>query len=118
MSEPRDLVGDGLGRGSEDLVESLLGAVDQAVVDGHSRNWGRLRERCHAFHDVPELLRHCRDAGLKVVLCTSGEEDKLARADGAEVLWCGRIHALVEGKLDARGDGATPSLRRVGLGLV
>ena len=62
-----------IGRGSEDLVETLLGRTDDAVVEGHSRNWGRLRERCHAFHDVPELLRRCRDAGLKVVLCTSGE---------------------------------------------
>jgi phosphoglycolate phosphatase-like HAD superfamily hydrolase len=62
-----------IGRGSEDLVATLLGHPDDAVVEGHSRHWGRLRDRCHAFHDVPELLRHCRDRGLKVVLCTSGE---------------------------------------------
>jgi len=86
-----------VGRGSEDLVESLLGQPDQAVVDGHSRNWGRLRERCHAFHDVPELLRHCRDAGLKVVLCTSGEEadlDFFVNAIGGD----DPIHAIVASK--------------------
>jgi phosphoglycolate phosphatase-like HAD superfamily hydrolase len=83
-----------IGRGSEDLVETLLGSADDAVVDGHSRNWGRLRERCHAFPDVPELLRHCRDRGLKVVLCTSGEGadlDFFVRAIGGDE----PVHAIV-----------------------
>jgi len=83
-----------IGRGSEDLVESLLGEADDAVVEGHSRNWARLRERCHAFHDVPELLRHCRAAGLKVVLCTSGEGadlDFFVKAIGGDE----PVHAIV-----------------------
>ena len=67
-----------IGRGSGDLVETLIGRADDGVVEAHSRKWGELRERCTAFHQVPELLRHCRDKGLKVVLCTSGEGPDLA----------------------------------------
>src|SRR3954451_11262994 len=102
-----------IGRGSEDLVESLLGEVDQAVVDGHSRNWGRLRERCHAFHDVPALLRHCRDRGLKVVLCTSGEEDDLdffVKAIGGEE----PVHAIVASK-DVEASKPAPDIVRKAL---
>lgn len=67
-----------IGRGSEDLVESLLGAGDESVVEKHSAKWGDVRARTTAFHQVPELLRHCRDSGLRVVLCTSGEGPDLA----------------------------------------
>jgi HAD superfamily hydrolase (TIGR01549 family) len=62
-----------IGRGSDDLVESLIGKSDDALTEAHSRKWGDVRERTTAFHQVPELLRHCADRGLKVVLCTSGE---------------------------------------------
>jgi HAD superfamily hydrolase (TIGR01549 family) len=83
-----------IGRGSEDLVESLIGRADDAVVAGHSKRWSELRERTTAFHQVPELLRHCRDAGLKVVLCTSGQGpdlDFFLRAIGGD----GPVHAVV-----------------------
>jgi HAD superfamily hydrolase (TIGR01549 family) len=62
-----------IGRGSEDLVETLLGHPDDAVVEGHSAKWGEVRGRTTAFHQVPALLRACADRGLRVVLCTSGE---------------------------------------------
>ena len=83
-----------IGRGSDDLVESLLGRPDEGIVDAHSRKWGELRERCSAFHRVPELLRHCRDRGLKVVLCTSGEGpdlDFFVQAIGGDE----PVHAIV-----------------------
>jgi phosphoglycolate phosphatase-like HAD superfamily hydrolase len=66
-----------IGRGSHDLVETLLGHPDERVVAGHSVRWGDLRERCQAFHGVPELLRHCRDRGLTVILATSGAQEDL-----------------------------------------
>ena len=83
-----------IGRGSEDLVCSLLGAEDEAVVAGHSDKWGELRERTTAFHQVPELLRHCADRGLRVVLCTSGEGpdlDFFVKAIGGDE----PVHAIV-----------------------
>ena len=83
-----------IGRGSEDLVETLIGRADDAIVEAHSKKWGELRERCTAFHQVPELLRHCRDRGLKVVLCTSGEGPDLeffVEAIGGD----GPVHAIV-----------------------
>jgi HAD superfamily hydrolase (TIGR01549 family) len=83
-----------IGRGSEDLVESLLGHPDEAVVDGHADRWGDVRERTTAFHQVPELLRRCTDGGLRVVLCTSGEGadlDFFVRAIGGD----DPVHAVV-----------------------
>jgi HAD superfamily hydrolase (TIGR01549 family) len=83
-----------IGRGSEDLVESLLGRLDQAVVEGHQKKWGDVREQTTAFHQVPELLRHCADRGLRVVLCTSGEGpdlDFFVKAIGGD----GPVHAIV-----------------------
>jgi HAD superfamily hydrolase (TIGR01549 family) len=76
-----------IGRGSADLVETLLGHPDDSVVDAHSHAWGEMRERTYAFHRVPDLLRHCRDRGLRVVLCTSGEGpdlDFFVRAIGGD----------------------------------
>ncbi|MCA1713388.1 MAG: HAD family hydrolase [Actinobacteria bacterium] len=83
-----------IGRGSDDLVESLIGRTDDALVEAHSQKWAQLRERTTAFHQVPELLRHCRDRGLKVVLCTSGAADDLeffVRAIGGDE----PVHAVV-----------------------
>ena len=61
-----------IGRGSSDLVETLVGKADQAVVDGHAERWAPLRERCIPFHDVPELIRAVAARDVKVVYCTSG----------------------------------------------
>jgi HAD superfamily hydrolase (TIGR01549 family) len=62
-----------IGRGSNDLVETLIGSADDDLTEAHSKKWGDVRERTTAFHQVPELLRACRDRGMHVVLCTSGE---------------------------------------------
>jgi HAD superfamily hydrolase (TIGR01549 family) len=83
-----------IGRGSDDLVRTLIGSSDDNLVDAHSKKWADLRERTTAFHQVPELLRHCRDRGLKVVLCTSGEAADLeffVRAIGGDE----PVHAVV-----------------------
>lgn len=87
-----------IGRGSADLVASLLDdvpdATTEALTEAHSEKWGRLRERTTAFHQVPELLRACADRGLRVVLCTSGEEadlDFFVRAIGGDE----PVHAVV-----------------------
>jgi HAD superfamily hydrolase (TIGR01509 family) len=61
-----------VGRGTEDLYETLVGKADEAVVDGHARRWAPLREKCIPFHQVPELIRTCAERGMKVVYCTSG----------------------------------------------
>jgi HAD superfamily hydrolase (TIGR01549 family) len=83
-----------IGRGSDDLVESLIGRSDDALTEAHSAKWGDLRERTTAFHQVPELLRHCVDKGLRVVLCTSGEGadlDFFVKAIGGDE----PVHAVV-----------------------
>jgi phosphoglycolate phosphatase-like HAD superfamily hydrolase len=83
-----------IGRGSDDVVESLIGRADDAVVRGHASRWGDVRERTTAFHQVPELLRHCADHGLRVVLCTSGEAPDLeffVKAIGGD----DPVHAIV-----------------------
>ncbi|MCW2606478.1 MAG: putative Phosphoglycolate phosphatase [Frankiales bacterium] len=64
-----------IGRGSGDLVSQLVGHEDEALVEAHTQNWERLRERCHVFHSVPELIREVSGRGVRVVFCTSGSED-------------------------------------------
>lgn len=64
-----------IGRGGEDLVETLLGAPDDAVVAGHTKHWEDVRDRCRLFHRVPELVREVAGRGVRVVLATSGSAD-------------------------------------------
>jgi HAD superfamily hydrolase (TIGR01549 family) len=64
-----------IGRGSKDLVETLVGTADEACVEAHAEKWAPLREKCLPFHDVPELIRTCADRGMKVVYCTSGSPE-------------------------------------------
>lgn len=64
-----------IGRGSGDLVRTLLGHEDDAVVEGHEQRWGELRPRMAPFHRAADLLRACADRGLRVVLATSGSPE-------------------------------------------
>jgi HAD superfamily hydrolase (TIGR01549 family) len=66
-----------IGRGSDDLVETLIGRADESIVEGHAKNWAPLRERCIPFHHVPELIRACAERGMKVVYCTSGAPEDI-----------------------------------------
>ncbi len=61
-----------VGRGSADLVETLIGAPDDKIVQAHAEKWAPLREKCVPFHDVPELIRTVAGRGVRVVYCTSG----------------------------------------------
>lgn len=61
-----------IGRGSDDLVRTLIGHEDESIVEGHAERWAPLREQCIPFHRVPELIRTCAGRGLQVVYCTSG----------------------------------------------
>lgn len=63
-----------IGRGAPDLVRTLLGSPDDAVVAGHSSRWPPLRRQMRPFHRAAELVRACRDRGLLVVWATSGDE--------------------------------------------
>jgi len=67
-----------IGRGSSDLVETLLGGPDEAVVEGHARNWEPLRRQCIPFHQVPELIREVAGRGVRVVYCTSGSPEDIS----------------------------------------
>ena len=64
-----------IGRGSPDLVETLVGKADDGAVKGHSERWAPLREKCIPFHHVPELIREVAGRGVRVVYCTSGSPD-------------------------------------------
>lgn len=64
-----------IGRGSADLVQTLLGEPDDSVVEGHEQRWGELRPRMIPFHGAADLARACAARGLRVVLATSGSSD-------------------------------------------
>ena len=76
-----------IGRGSDDLVQTLIGRSDEAVVAGHSERWAPLRKRMIPFHGAADLLRACQAKGLTVVLATSGapeDVDDFTRALDAD----------------------------------
>jgi HAD superfamily hydrolase (TIGR01509 family) len=64
-----------IGRSSQELVQTLLGRADQAVVDGHAERWSPLRDRSLPFHAVQDLIREAAGRGLAVVYCTSGSPE-------------------------------------------
>lgn len=85
-----------IGRGSDDLVQTLVGEPDESIVEAHARKWAPLRERCLPFHDVPELIRTCAARGLQVVYCTSGAPEDVA--DFRSKIGCdGVVAAAVDG---------------------
>ncbi|WP_458116527.1 HAD family hydrolase [Arthrobacter sp. D2-10] len=71
-----------IGMGGVTLIEHLIGAdrntdQDEALEDTHaalfSAQWPSLR----AFDGARDLLKHCADAGLAVVLATSASDEEL-----------------------------------------
>lgn len=66
-----------IGIASEGLVQRLIGARDDAVIEAHSTAYADLRDQAAAFPGVLDLLRRCRQAGLTVALATSGKPDDL-----------------------------------------
>lgn len=83
-----------IGRASDDLVRTLLGRDDDALVQGHSARWEPLRARMQPFHRAADLLRSCDRRGLRVVLATSGSpadvDDVRAALDCDDA-----VHAIV-----------------------
>lgn len=66
-----------IGIASAELVEHLLGKEDEQAVEAHSKRYEALKDQITAFPEAAELLQRCRDAGLVVVLATSGKEEDL-----------------------------------------
>lgn len=66
-----------IGIDSEGLVRRLINADDESVTKAHSAEYAQLRDEVHAFPGAADLLRRCCDAGLTVVLATSGGRDDL-----------------------------------------
>ena len=112
-----------IGRGSSDLVETLLGdAADEQtverVVEGHARNWAPLREQCIPFHGVRDLIGTCTERGMRVVYCTSGSPEDVA--DFRERIGCDDLVDAVVNSGDVEQSKPAPdiveaALREVGV---
>lgn len=105
-----------IGRGSADLVETLVGRSDERVVDGHAQRWAPLRERCRPFHRVAELVRTCAGAGLQVVYCTSGSPEDTA--DFRAKVGCDDVVAAVVDSGDVADSKPAPDIVRAALDAV
>jgi len=109
-----------IGRGSSDLVETLLGDVDEVtverVVDGHARNWAPLREQCIPFHGVQDLIRTCAQRGLKVVYCTSGADEDVE--DFRAKIGCDDVVEAVVNSSDVEKSKPEPDIVRAALDAV
>jgi phosphoglycolate phosphatase-like HAD superfamily hydrolase len=105
-----------IGRGSSDLVETLLGEADDGVVEGHARNWAPLRERCIPFHDVPELIRAVAGRGVQVVYCTSGSPEDVE--DFRERIGCDDVVSAVVNSGDVENSKPAPDIVHAALDAV
>lgn len=97
-----------IGRGSDDLVEALVGRADEAVVEGHSTNWAPLRAQCIPFHDVPGLIRTAAGRGMKIVYCTSGSPEDVD--DFREKIGCDDVIAAVVNSGDVEQSKPAPDI--------
>ena len=66
-----------IGIGSAQLVGHLTGEEDEHAVERHSELYTPYQEQVQAFPHAADLLAGCRDAGLTVVLATSGAKSDL-----------------------------------------
>lgn len=105
-----------IGRGSGDLVETLIGRSDESVVGGHAERWAPLRERCIPFHDVPELIREAAGRGLVIVYCTSGSEADTE--DFREKIGCDDVVSAVVSSGDVEQSKPAPDMVRTALDAV
>jgi HAD superfamily hydrolase (TIGR01549 family) len=105
-----------IGRGSEELVEVLLGKPDERAVEGHAEKWAPLRERCLPFHQVPELLRDVAGRGVHVVYCTSGSEEDTK--DFREKIGCDDVVSAVVSSGDVEQAKPAPDIVRAALDAV
>lgn len=105
-----------IGRGSDDLVETLIGRPDESLVEAHAEKWAPLREKCIPFHDVPELIRTCADRGMKVVYCTSGAPEDVA--DFRAKIGCDDVVAAVVSSGDVEQSKPAPDIVQAALDAV
>jgi len=90
-----------IGRGSDDLVRTLLGAPD---------------ERCRPFHDVLELIRAVAGRGVQVVYCTSGSADDVE--DFRAKVGCDDVVAAAVDSSDVEASKPAPDIVRAALAAV
>lgn len=105
-----------IGRGSEDLVQTLIGRSDDAIVDAHAKKWSPLRERCVPFHDVPELIRTVAARGVAVVYCTSGAPEDIE--DFRSKIGCDDVVAAEVDSGDVEQSKPAPDIVRAALDAV
>ena len=105
-----------IGRGSADLVETLLGHADEQVVEGHARKWEPLRQQCIPFHQVPELIRTVAARGVQVVYCTSGSPEDID--DFRAKIGCDDVVAGVVNSGDVEQSKPAPDIVEAALGEV
>ena len=105
-----------IGRGSADLVQTLVGTADESIVEGHARNWAPLREQCIPFHGVPELIRTCADRGMQVVYCTSGAPEDVE--DFRKKIGCDDVVSAVVDSSEVEDSKPAPDIVRAALDAV
>lgn len=66
-----------IGMGAPRLVKETLGRDDEGVVDGHTERYAPFRDEVRPLPGAVDLLRHCADAGLMVVLATSAGPEEV-----------------------------------------
>lgn len=66
-----------IGIASGQLVEYLTGGQDDAISRAHADFYEPFADDIRAFPRAADLMRACHDAGLRVVLATSGKEKDL-----------------------------------------
>lgn len=66
-----------IGIASAGLVEHVTGGEDDAVAEAHSEFYEAFQDDIRAFPRAADLMRACHEAGLRVVIATSGKESDL-----------------------------------------
>ena len=105
-----------IGRGSDDLVETLIGRSDESLVEAHAKNWAPLREKCIPFHDVPQLIRTCAERGMQVVYCTSGAPEDIQ--DFRDKVGCDDVVAAAVNSSDVEQSKPAPDIVQAALDAV
>jgi HAD superfamily hydrolase (TIGR01509 family) len=80
---PMSAIHHGIGMGSGQLLDLLLGedrdrGQDDTIIDAHLALYQQYWTRLVPLPGAADLVRHCADAGLRVVLATSASDQELA----------------------------------------
>lgn len=66
-----------IGIASGQLVERLTGGTDEEVAEAHTKAYQPFQDDVRAFPKAADLVQACHEAGLRVVIATSGKEKDL-----------------------------------------